>query len=100
MWTVVCANLLWAVQNAEQTQQTGENWERKGILTEGGGIPIAITLTGANVHDKKEVGHLLAVRPDFLVHMGADDFEQHFCADKGYDYADIRTLISLNHYIQ
>ncbi len=95
----ICKSPLGGIDSGANPTDRGKLGTKRHLLTEGGGVPIAITLTGANVHDKKEVGHLLDERPDFLVHMGADDFKQHFCGDKGYDYEDIRALITLNHYI-
>lgn len=56
------------------------------MLTDARGVPLGVTITGANVHDKWLVGETLDSvvlraprgprRPD------------HLCLDKGYDYAD------------
>ena len=55
------------------------------------GAPLAIHITGANQHDKWSADDLIEAivieRPD------PENVEQHFCADKGYDYDDVRTRI-------
>jgi putative transposase len=49
------------------------------------GIPLGVTLTGANVHDSRLISPTLATavlaRPD-----PTPDPPQHLCLDKGYDY--------------
>ena len=49
------------------------------------GIPLGVTLTGANVHDSRLISPTLATdilsRPD-----PTPDQPQHLCLDKGYDY--------------
>ena len=52
-----------------------------------------MTVSGANVHDKHLVRptleHLATARPD-----PRRDPEQHFCADKSYDFPDVRELVA------
>jgi putative transposase len=59
------------------------------ILVDQWGAPLAIHITGANEHDKWSVDdlviHIVAKRPNA---------EQHFCADKGYDYEDVHQFIA------
>lgn len=55
-------------------------------MTDGRGIPLAVTLTGANVHDKWMVGATLdavAIRSS-----RGPRRPKNLCLDKGYDYAD------------
>ncbi len=51
-----------------------------------------MVVAGANVHDMRLVGatlnRMMVPRPDPLTQV-----EQHFCADKGYDYPSVRRLI-------
>lgn len=64
------------------------------LLVDQRGAPLAIFITGANEHDKWSaddlIVHLVAKRPHS---------EQHFCADKGYDYEDVHTFVGLKNYI-
>ncbi|EJO71826.1 transposase, IS4 family [Leptospira kirschneri serovar Grippotyphosa str. RM52] len=77
------------------------NWEnptdraklgvKRHILTDGNGIPLAITLTGANVHDKHGVKDTLN---SILIFSGKRRKKpKHLCLDKGYDFKDIEILI-------
>ncbi|WP_232616345.1 IS5 family transposase [Leptospira kirschneri] len=79
----------------------GLNWEKpyrscqlgvkRHILTDGNGIPLAITLTGANVHDKHGVKDTLN---SILIFSGKRRKKpKHLCLDKGYDFKDIEVLI-------
>jgi transposase len=62
---------------------------KRSILTEARGIPIAVAIAGANVHDSKLLERTLeqvrVLRPDPLL------VEQHFLADKGYDSEECRS---------
>jgi len=53
-------------------------------LTDGQGIPLAVTLTGANVHDMHMVGKTLDAVP--LRASRGLRRPQNICLDKGYDY--------------
>jgi len=80
-------------EGAKRGELTGPNPTDRGklgtkrhVLTDGRGIPLAITLTGANVHDKWMVGATLdavAVRTS-----RGPRRPKHICLDKGYDYKD------------
>jgi putative transposase len=72
----------------------GKGGSKRHILTEAHGLPVALTVTGANVHDKKQVEPLLESMP-LLPPLPDEENPQHFCADKGYDYSDIRSIIVL-----
>jgi putative transposase len=76
-------------------EQTGKNPTDRGklgskrhILTDARGAPLAVVISGANAHDKTcALAVLDAVQPirprtAYRVH--------HLCADKGYDYLDLR----------
>jgi transposase len=54
-------------------------------LTDGRGVPLGVTLTGANVHDMHMVGSTL----DAIVLRRSDGrrMPDNLCLDKGYDYA-------------
>lgn len=63
---------------------------KRSLLTDAAGIPLAVTVDGANRHDKKllenTLNAVMVERPD------PDTSRQHLCLDKGYDYPDIREL--------
>jgi putative transposase len=82
--------------------QTGKNptdraklGSKVHILVDERGAPLAIFITGANEHDKWSADdliiHIVAKRPHS---------EQHFCADKGYDYEDVHQFVGLHNYIE
>jgi putative transposase len=62
---------------------------KRSLLTDGGGIPLAVAIDGANRHDMK----LFAATLDAIVvsrpEPGGGD-PQHLCLDAGYNYAAIR----------
>jgi putative transposase len=62
------------------------------LLTDGNGIPLGITTSGANTHDKRLVEETLASIPIDRPEPTHSE-PQHMCLDKGYDYVDIRELI-------
>jgi len=62
----------------------GKLGTKRHVLTDGAGVPLAVTLTGANVHDKHMVGKTLDA-----VAMRAPRGPRrpkNICLDKGYDY--------------
>jgi len=68
----------------------GKSGVKRSMLTEGGGIPLAIVVAGANRHDKM----LLAVTLDGLMVPRPEPSEkarQHLCLDRGYDYESSRS---------
>ena len=60
------------------------------MLVDGGGVPLALAVDGANRHDLKLVGRtlngLMAPRPS--------RGRQNMCMDKGYDYPGVRELVA------
>ena len=84
-------------------QQTGRNPTDRGkqgskihLLVDEQGAPLALHITGANVHDKWSADDLilsiLIERPD------PEQIEQHLCADRGYDFEDIHQFVVDNQY--
>lgn len=85
-------------------EQTGRNPTDRGkqgsklhLLVDEHGAPLALDVTGANVHDKWSAADLLVSivvdRPD------PAETPQHLCADKGYDYADVHQAVVQEQYI-
>lgn len=75
----------------------GKQGSKVHLLVDERGAPLALHLTGANEHDKWSADDLMlaivAARPD------PDEREQHLCADKGYDYADVHEAVQQANYI-
>ena len=63
------------------------------MLTEGQGIPIGVSVAGANRHAMKLVA---ATLESVIVARPAPSAErpQHICLDKGYDYPQIEELVA------
>ncbi len=85
-------------------EQTGKNPTDRGkrgskvhLLVDEHGAPLAIHVTGANEHDQWSADDLIieivVERPD------PEQVEQHFCADKGYDYDDVHQAVEQAQYI-
>lgn len=66
---------------------------KRHLLTEGYGLPIGLVVTGANRHDKTQVAAVIDSMP-LPAPVPTSQHPQHFCADKGYDYDDVRSVIS------
>ncbi len=68
---------------------------KRHILTDGGGVPIAMVITAANTPDKSALAELLDAR----VVRPAPHTVQHLCLDKGYDYADVDEAVWRRRYV-
>jgi len=69
----------------------GKSGTKRSLLTDGNGIPLSVTVDGANRHDKKLVeGTLEAI---IVERPSPEEVEQNICMDKGYDYPDVRELV-------
>ena len=84
--------------------QTGKNPTDRGksgpkihILVDEKGAPLALQLTGANQHDKWTADDLIENLP--LERPDPHEVEQHFCADKGYDYDDVHQAVAEANYV-
>lgn len=66
---------------------------KRHLLTEGYGLPIGLVVTGANRHDKTQVAAVIDSMP-LPPPVPTPEHPQHFCADKGYDFDDVRSVIS------
>lgn len=66
---------------------------KRSLLTEGHGVPVGLAIDGANRHDMKLVRatleNLVVKRPQPTA-----DTPQGMCLDKGYDYDDVRALLT------
>ncbi|UVA63067.1 IS5 family transposase [Leptospira borgpetersenii] len=77
--------------NRENSTDRAKLGVKRHILTDGNEIPLAITLSGANVHDKHNVKETLN---SILIFSGRRKKKpKHLCLDKGYDFKDTEKLI-------
>jgi putative transposase len=70
----------------------GKSGTKRHLLTEAAGMPIGLMVTGANRHDKTQVEAVFESMP-LLPPIASAEQPQHFCADKGYDYRDVRSTV-------
>ena len=92
------------LRTSKRGDETGKNPTDRGKLgtkrrfvVDGQGIPLGVTLSGANVHDKKR---FRATLDSFIIaRPSPPNVEQHLCGDKGYDFADIRLAAQRRGYI-
>jgi putative transposase len=70
----------------------GKSGVKRSLLTEGHGVPIGLTVEGANRHDMKLVGptieSMVVERPE-----PTKEQPQGMCLDKGYDYEEVRGIL-------
>jgi putative transposase len=69
---------------------------KRHVLFDQNGIPLAVVLTGANVHDSKAHNEtwssIILVRPD------STEVLQHACEDKAYDSEELRRWLAKRGY--
>ena len=70
----------------------GKKGVKRSVLTEGGGVPIAVAVAGANKNDFKLVKETIQSVP---IERPAPTPEkpQGMCMDKGYDYDEVRVAL-------
>jgi putative transposase len=70
----------------------GKSGVKRSLLTEGHGVPIGLTIEGANRHDMKllrpTIECIIIKRPE-----PTEDHPQGMCLDKGYDYDEVRDIL-------
>jgi putative transposase len=99
-WQAIDSKSVAAPLGGEKTGRNptdrGKHGSKRHLLVDGRGAPLAIVVSGANAHDKtcalELLDRLIVTRPQrkYRVH--------HLCADKGYDFDDIRQGIAERHY--
>ena len=77
------------------TDRRSKSGTKRSLLVEGQGIPIGITIDGANRHDMKmtraTLQSIVIHRP--LPSSSTIELQQHICLDKGYDYPEVYELL-------
>jgi putative transposase len=71
----------------------GKIGTKRSLLTDGEGVPIGVTVSGANVHDKHLVRETIESIP-VARPTPTKRKPQNMCQDKGYDYPDVRELVA------
>ena len=73
---------------------------KRSLLVDGQGIPLGITVDGANRHDMKmtkaTLQSIVLFRPPPLPSSSSSTTntqQQHICLDKGYDYPEVYELL-------
>jgi transposase len=65
---------------------------KRSLLTEGHGVPIGLTIEGAQRHDMKlvrsTIESIVVDRPELT-----EEQLQGMCLDKGYDYDEVRDIL-------
>ncbi len=64
------------------------------LLVDEHGAPLAVHVTAANQHDKWSADDLV-----LAIVVERPPTEQHLCADKGYDFADVQQFVLQQHYV-
>lgn len=76
----------------------GKIGSKRHLLSDANGIPLALTLSGANTHDMKQfhatLDDVVMARPS-----PNENPRQHLCCDKGYDYPQLRRSAARRGYI-
>ena len=71
----------------------GKLGTKRSVLTEGGGVPVGLAVEGANRNDfkmaRETIESIPIARPE-----PTRDKPQGMCLDKGYDYDEVRELLT------
>jgi transposase len=65
---------------------------KRSVLTEGGGVPLGLSIEGANRHDMKLTRPTLESIPIERPQPTAEEV-QNLCLDAGYDYDEVRDTV-------
>lgn len=65
---------------------------KRSVLTEGGGVPLGLSIEGANRHDMKLARPTLESIPIERPQPTSDEV-QNLCLDAGYDYDEVRDTV-------
>ena len=97
--TARCTKRRWAgKKTGPNPTDRGKGGVKRSLLTEARGIPVGLVLDGANRHDMKLTKSTLASLPPAAqaardAHRAAGH-DQHVCLDAGYDYDQVREVVS------
>jgi putative transposase len=89
-----CPAPLGGEQTGKNPTDRGKRGSKTHILVDQRGAPPVVVLTGANEHDKWSAEDLI-----ISIVVKRPHTNQHFCADKGYDFEDVHQFVEQAHYI-
>jgi IS5 family transposase len=72
----------------------GKRGSKIHILLDRRGAPLAVFVTGANIHDKWSADDLI-----ISIVVPRPNTKQHLCADRGYDFDDVHGFVEQERYI-
>ena len=86
----------WGKKAHDQIPQTEVNQgTKRSVLVDGKGVPIGVSIDGANRHDMKmskaTLQSIVIYRPEPTIRS-----KQHMCLDKGYDFPEVYELLYLD----
>ena len=84
-----CASPLGGSDTGANPTDRAKKGSKIHILVDQRGAPLSVWITGANQHDKWSAD-------DLVIHVAVKrpTSDQHFCADKGYDYPDVHQFVT------
>jgi len=78
--------------------EQGKSGTKRSLLTEANGIPVGVSVEGANRHDMKltrpTLESIVIERPE-----PTEEAPQHLCLDKGFDYNAVRGALEARQYV-
>ena len=91
-WSDAASAPLGGEKTGPNPTDRGKSGVKRSVLTEGHGVPIGLTIEGANRHDMKltrpTIESIIIERP-----APNEQQPQGMCLDKGYDYDEVRTIL-------
>jgi putative transposase len=101
LWQALDSKACPAPLGGQETGKSPVDRSKRGskihLLVDQRGAPLAVHISGANVHDKWLADDLIisivVPRPD------PEQVEQHICLDKGYDYPDVHQWVEVARYV-
>lgn len=91
-----CTSPLGGSETGKNPTDRGKLGAKINLMVDERGAPISVVLTGANRHDKVSAIDLIV--SVVLKRPARRSQEQHLCADKAYDAADIREFVAQEGY--
>jgi len=93
LWMVLLQkHLLGEKSTGPNPTDRGKSGTKRSILVDGKGVPIGVSVDGANRHDMKmskaTLQSIVIYRPEPTIRS-----RQHMCLDKGYDYPEVYELL-------